>query len=49
MPEGTPVDRLYKKFLAEGKSEASAAKLAQFITKTSLATGKAPKHPKPKK
>lgn len=44
MPEGTRVDRLYKKLLAEGKSKGSAARIAQSATRQSLKTGRKPKH-----
>jgi hypothetical protein len=43
MPEGTKVDKLYKKLRAEGKSEESAARIAQSVTGEALATGKPPK------
>lgn len=43
MPEGTKVDRLYKKLLAEGHDEESAARIAQSQTGLSLQTGKPPK------
>lgn len=49
MPEGTTVDRLYKKLVAEGWSKASAAKIAQKKTGLALATGKPPKGKKGKK
>lgn len=42
MPEGTKVDRVYKALLAQGKSKASAAKIAQSKTGESLKTGKPP-------
>ena len=44
MPAGTPVDRLYQKLLSEGKSKATAAKIAQAQTGLSLATGKPPQN-----
>lgn len=44
MPEGTPVDRLYKKYRRQGMSEKDAAIKAQMITGLALATGKPPKH-----
>ena len=44
MPEGTAVDRTYKALLKEGKSEESAARIAQAQTGEALATGKPPKH-----
>lgn len=40
MPEGTKVDKLYKKLLSEGKSPATAAKIAQSAIGQSLKTGK---------
>ena len=43
MPEGSAVDKLYKKLRAEGKSEESAARIAQSVTGEALATGKPPK------
>jgi hypothetical protein len=43
MPRNTPVDRLYRALLGEGKSPESAARIAQSATKKSLATGKRPK------
>lgn len=43
MPKGTPVHRLYEKFLARGDSKATAAKKAQAATGKSLKTGKKPK------
>lgn len=44
MPEGTKVEQLYKKLLAQGHSEESAARIAQSVTGEALATGKPPKH-----
>ena len=44
MPEGTKVDSLYKKLREEGKSEESAARIAQSVTGESLMTGKPAKH-----
>jgi hypothetical protein len=44
MPEGSKVDKVYKALLSEGKSEESAAKIAQAQTGEALATGKPPKH-----
>jgi hypothetical protein len=43
MPKGTKVHRVYKALLREGKSKASAARIAQSQTGQSLQTGKAPK------
>ena len=43
-PEGTKVDELYKKLRAEGKSEESAARIAQSATGEALATGRPPEH-----
>ncbi len=44
MPKGTKVERLYQHLLDEGKSKASAAKIAQAQTGQSLKTGKPTKH-----
>jgi hypothetical protein len=44
MPEGTEVERVYKALRREGKSEESAARIAQAETGQALATGKPPKH-----
>ena len=46
MPEGTPVDRVYQALKREGKSTASAAKIAQAQTGLALATGKPSMHSK---
>lgn len=43
MPKGTKVHRVYEALLREGKSKASAAKIAQAKTGQSLATGRKPK------
>jgi hypothetical protein len=43
MPKGTKVHKVYDALLREGKSKASAAKIAQAVTGKSLATGKTPK------
>jgi hypothetical protein len=43
MPEGTPVDRLYKALKRKGKSDATAAKISQAVTHLSLQTGEPPK------
>lgn len=44
MPKGTKVHKLYEKLKAQGKSTASAARIAQHATGQALATGKPPKH-----
>ena len=44
MPEGTKVDRIFKALKRQGKSVASAARIAQSVSGQSLATGKPPKH-----
>jgi len=43
MPKGTKVHKVYAALVREGKSKASAAKIAQAATGKSLATGKKPK------
>lgn len=43
MPSGTRVEKVYRALLKQGKSKESAAKIAQSVTKLSLATGKPPK------
>jgi len=43
MPKGTKVHKVYDALLRQGKSKASAARIAQSVTGKSLATGKAPK------
>ena len=43
MPRGTSVHNLYKALLKQGKSTASAARIAQHVTGKSLKTGKKPK------
>ncbi len=43
MPEGSKVDKVYKALKRQGKSSASAAKIAQAKTGQALATGKPPK------
>jgi|GEM_PF-1871098 len=48
MPKGTKVEKVYQALKREGKSEASAARIAQSVTGLSLATGKAPKDKKAK-
>lgn len=40
MPKGTKVESLYQKLKQQGKSVASAAKIAQSATGQSLKTGK---------
>ena len=39
MPKGSKVHKLYQKLLDEGKSKASAARIAQHATGLSLETG----------
>lgn len=46
MPSGSNVDRVYKALRRAGKSEASAAKIAQAKTGQALQTGKPPKKKK---
>ena len=46
MPRGTRVHRLYEKLRKQGKSKASAARIAQAETGQALATGKPPKRTK---
>ena len=48
MPRGTKVDKVYRALKREGKSVASAAKIAQAVTGKSLATGRKPKSKKGK-
>lgn len=43
MPKGTKVHKIYDALRREGKSAASAARIAQAKTGKSLATGKPPK------
>ena len=43
MPKGSKVDKVYQALRRAGKSEASAAKIAQSKTGQSLQTGKKPK------
>lgn len=43
MPKGTKVHRAYTKLRRQGKSKASAARIAQHATGQSLKTGKPPK------
>lgn len=46
MPKGTKVDKVFQALKRQGKSPATAAKIAQAATGKSLATGKKPKHKK---
>jgi hypothetical protein len=46
MPKGTKVHRLYEKLKGQGRSTASAARIAQHATGQALATGKPPKSKK---
>lgn len=46
MPKGTKVEKVYKALVRQGKSKASAARIAQSVTGRSLATGKRPKKKK---
>lgn len=43
MPKGTKVDKVYQALLKQGKSKASAARIAQSATGKSLQTGRKPK------
>jgi len=43
MPVGSKVHKVYKALLRQGKSKASAARIAQSRTGRSLATGRKPK------
>ena len=43
MPKGTKVHKVFDALKREGKSVASAAKIAQAVTGKSLATGRKPK------
>ncbi len=43
MPKGSKVDKAYQALRRQGKSEASAAKIAQAATGQALKTGKPPK------
>jgi hypothetical protein len=47
MPKGTKVDRVFQALKREGKSVASAARIAQAKTGQALATGKPPRGSKP--
>jgi hypothetical protein len=40
MPKGSKVEKVYKAVLSKGKSKATAAKIAQAVTKQSLKTGR---------
>ena len=44
MPAGTVVHRMFEALKRQGKSAASAARIAQARTGKSLKTGKRPKH-----
>ena len=44
MPESSKVHHVYEALKEEGKSEESAAKIAQAETGEALATGKPPEH-----
>lgn len=43
MPKGSKVHKVYEALLREGKSKASAARIAQKVTGQALATGHKPK------
>jgi hypothetical protein len=43
MPKQAKVHKVYEALKKEGKSDASAAKIAQSVTGKSLATGRKPK------
>ncbi len=43
MPKGTKVERAYRHLRAKGASKGKAARIAQWSTGRSLATGKPPK------
>ena len=43
MPKGSKVDKVYQALRREGKSKASAARIAQAKTGRSLRTGRKPK------
>lgn len=43
MPKGTKVDKIYQALRREGKSEGTAARIAQSKSGQSLKTGKPPK------
>jgi hypothetical protein len=46
MPKGSPVHKIYEAVRRQGKSKASAAKIAQAKTGLALSTGKPPKRKK---
>lgn len=46
MPTGTKVHKLYDKLRKQGKSKATAARIAQSQTGQALKTGKKPKRKK---
>ena len=48
MPKNSSVHKIYKALLREGKSKASAARIAQHQTGQSLLTGRPPKHKRKK-
>ncbi|HXJ44645.1 MAG TPA: hypothetical protein VNH18_35485 [Bryobacteraceae bacterium] len=48
MPKGSRVDKVFQAVKREGKSPASAARIAQSVTGQALATGKPPKSHKGK-
>jgi len=43
MPAGTRAERIFRRLIKEGKDPATAARIAQKRTGTSLKTGKRPK------
>ena len=43
MPKNTRVHRVYEALIRQGKSKASAARIAQAVTGRALATGRKPK------
>ena len=43
MPKGSKVHKLYEDLLKEGRSKASATRIAQHQTGQALATGRKPK------
>jgi hypothetical protein len=49
IPKGSKVEKVYKALVKEGKSKASAAKIAQSTTGQALSTGKKPKSKSKKK
>lgn len=46
MPKGTKVDKIFQALKKQGKSVATAAKIAQSVTGRALSTGKKPKSKK---